>query len=137
MYSKTVVCGNLGGDPEARYLPSGEMVTNFSVATSEKWTGKDGTPQERVTWFRVSVFGKAAEACNGYLKKGSRVLVDGTLNPDPKTGNPRIFQKNDGTYGASYELRAGTVKFLSSKGESSNGRPAVTEPEEDSIDMPF
>lgn len=121
MYHKVILVGNLGRDPEMRYLPSGDPVTNFSMATSEKWTGQDGQQQERTVWWRVGVFGKSAEACNQYLKKGSKVLVEGRMNPDPKTGNPRIFQRQDGTSGTSYEVNALTVKFLSSRGEATGG----------------
>ena len=130
MYNSTTIVGNLGRDPEARYMSSGDMVTSFSVATSKKWTGKDGKENEHTTWFRVSVFGKQAEACNTYLKKGSKALVVGTLQSDPATGNPKIFDKSDGSKGTSYELRADTVKFLSSRSESeSSAGEAVDERE--------
>ncbi|HLE29170.1 MAG TPA: single-stranded DNA-binding protein, partial [Anaerolineales bacterium] len=85
MYQKVILVGNLGRDPELRYTPSGAAVTNFSVATSERWTGQDGQLQERTLWWRVSVFGKAGEACNTYLKKGSKVFVEGRMTADPKT----------------------------------------------------
>lgn len=117
MYSKTLIIGNLGRDPEMKYLPSGDPVTTFSVATSEKWTGKDGQKQERTTWYRVSTFGKSAEHCNEYLKKGSKVYVEGQLTCDPETGGPRIWTDKEGNARTSFELRAGQVKFLSSKGE--------------------
>lgn len=119
MYHKVTLVGNLGRDPEMRYLPSGQQVTNFSMATSERWTGQDGQPQERTIWWRVSVFGKMGEACNEYLKKGSKVLVEGRMNADPKTGNPRVFQRQDGTSGSSFEVTANVVKFLSSRAEMS------------------
>ena len=118
MYHKVILVGNLGRDPEMRYIPSGAAVTNFSMATSEKWTGQDGQQQERTIWWRVSVFGKAGEACNEYLKKGSKVLVEGRMNADAKTGNPRMFQRGDGSMGTSYEVTALAVKFLSSRGEA-------------------
>lgn len=121
MYHKVILVGNLGRDPEMRYLGSGSPVTNFSMATSEKWTGQDGTPQERTIWWRVSVFGKSGEACNEYLKKGSKVLVEGRMNADPKTGNPRMFQRQDGSMGTSFEVTALTVKFLSTRGEAAGG----------------
>ena len=124
MYHKVILVGNLGRDPEMRYLPSGQPVAKFSVATSEKWTGQDGQPQERTVWWQVSVFGKMGEACNTYLKKGSKVLVEGRLNADPKTGNPRIFTRQDGTTGTSFEVTAAAVKFLSSRAESGGGGQA-------------
>ena len=121
MYHKIILVGNLGRDPEPRYLPSGTMVCNFSMATSEKWTGQDGQQQERTIWWRVAVFGKAGEACNEYLKKGSKVLVEGRMNADPKTGNPRMFTRQDGSMGTSFEVTAAAVKFLSSRGETAGG----------------
>ncbi len=118
MYHKIILVGNLGRDPEMRITPSGTSLTSFSMATSEKWTGQDGQPQERTIWWRVSVWGKSAEACNEYLKKGSKVLVEGRMNADPKTGNPRLWQGQDGQTRSSFEVTALTVKFLSSRGET-------------------
>jgi len=115
MYQKVIIVGNLGKDPEMRYLPSGQAVTSFSVATSNKYTGQDGQPVDETTWFRISVFGKQAENCNQYLKKGSKVLIEGRLRPDPATGGPRIWSRQDGTPGASFEIVAQTVRFLSSR----------------------
>jgi single-strand DNA-binding protein len=112
MYHKVVLVGNLGRDPEMRYMSDGTPVTNFSVATTEKWTGQDGQQQERTIWWRVSAWRRQAETCNQYLSTGSRVLVEGRIRPDPETGGPRIYTRNDGTAGASYEVTAQTVKFL-------------------------
>lgn len=117
MYHTIIVVGNLGKDPEMRYLASGQAVTNFNVATNRQYTGADGQPVKETTWFRVSVWGKHAEACNTYLKKGSKVLVEGRLNPDPETGGPRMWTRQDGTSAASFEVTAATVRFLSSRGE--------------------
>jgi single-strand DNA-binding protein len=141
MYHKVILVGNLGRDPEMRYTPSGATVTNFSMATSERWTGQDGQPQERTIWWRVSVFGKMGEACNDYLHKGSKVLVEGRMNADPKTGNPRTFQRQDGTTGTSFEVTAATVKFLSSRAENAGGAASggvmETEPVGDETEIPF
>jgi single-strand DNA-binding protein len=117
MYQRVVLVGNLGRDPEMRYTPNGTAVTQMSVATSRKWTDASGTLKEETAWFRVSVFGKQAETCNQYLAKGRKVLVEGDLIVDEKTGGPRVYQRKDGTYGASFEVRATTVRFLSPKGE--------------------
>jgi single-strand DNA-binding protein len=125
MYHKVILVGNLGRDPEMRYTPSGAAVTNFSMATSEKWTGQDGQQQERTIWWRVSVFGKSGEACNEYLKKGSKVLVEGRMNADAKTGNPRLWQGQDGQMRASFEVTASAVKFLSSRGEAAGAAAAA------------
>jgi single-strand DNA-binding protein len=141
MYHKIILVGNLGRDPEMRYAPSGDPITNFSMATSEKWTGQDGQRQERTIWWRVSVWGKQAENVNQYLKKGSKVLVEGTMVADPKTGNPRLWSGQDGQTRASFEVRALAVKFLSSRGETSGdqmGSGGLMEPDlADEADIPF
>ena len=118
MYQKIVVVGNLGGDPEMRYMPDGTAVTSFSVATSNSWTDKaTGQPVKETTWFRVSVWGRQGETANQYLSRGKKVLVEGRLKPDPATGSPRTFQRQDGTVGASFEITASTVRFLSGRDE--------------------
>jgi single-strand DNA-binding protein len=119
-FQTIIIVGNLGRDPEMRYLPSGQGVTSFSVATSNTYNNNQGEKVEETIWFRVSVFGKMAEICNQYLKKGRRVLVEGRLQAD-KTGGPRIWTRQDGTPAASFEITAQTVKFLSSKGEGGGG----------------
>ena len=111
MYQRLIIIGNLGNNPEMRYTPDGKPVTSFSVATSRKFGEKDET-----TWFRVSVWGNQAESCNQYLHKGSRVLVEGALKPDAG-GNPRVYEHKDGTWAASFEVVASSVKFLSGKEE--------------------
>jgi single-strand DNA-binding protein len=118
MYHKVTIIGNLGKDPEMRYTPSGQQVTSFNVATSEKWTGQDGNAQERTIWWRVSAWGKLAEVCNEYLKKGRQVFVEGSMVVDQKTGQPRIWTGQDGVAHASLEVRALTVKFLGGRGEA-------------------
>lgn len=115
MYQQIIIVGNLGRDPEMRYTPSGTPVTSLNVATNRKYTGSDGQVVKETTWFRVSVFGKSAETCAQYLKKGSAVLVEGRLTPDKQSGGPRVYQRPDGTNGATYEVAANTVRFLSSK----------------------
>jgi single-strand DNA-binding protein len=115
MYQSTTIVGNLGKDPEMRYTPSGTPVTSMNVATNRKYTGSDGQVVKETTWFRVSVFGKQAEACAQYLKKGSTVLVEGRLQSDLKTGGPKTFTRQDGTMGTSFEIAANTVRFMSSR----------------------
>lgn len=131
MYHKIIIVGNLGRDPEMRFTPNGQPVTSFSVASNRRYTGADGQPVNETIWFRITVWGKQAEACSQYLRQGSRVLVEGTLVPDSATGSPRIFQRRDGTAGASFEVRAQTVKFLSARGETAEGIIPETEPLED------
>jgi single-strand DNA-binding protein len=116
MYHTLILVGNLGRDPEMRYTPTGQAVTNFPVATNRQYTASSGETVKETTWFRVSVWGKQAETCNQYLRKGSKVLVEGRLNSDNATGGPRIWQGQNGP-GASYEITANTVRFLSSRGE--------------------
>ena len=142
MFHTIIIVGNLGKDPEMRYTPSGQAVTSFSVATSRKYTSSNGEQVYETIWFRVSAWGKQAEVCNQYLKKGSKVLVEGKLTPDKNTGGPRIWQKQDGSSGASFEVTAGTVRFLSSRGESNSGAGSTADagdmaiaPAED--DIPF
>lgn len=121
MYHTIIIAGNLGRDPEMRYTPSGQAVTNFSLATSRQYTGSDGNTVKETIWFRISVWGKQAEFFNQTLKKGSKVLVEGRLVPDPATGGPRIWNRQDGTAGASYEVSAFTVRFLTSRAETESG----------------
>jgi len=122
MFTTVIIAGNLGGAPEMRYFPDGQAVTSFSVATGKKWTDKaTGEARETTTWFRVSVFGKQAEDCNQYLSKGSKVLVEGELKADPQTGAPRLWTRQDGTVGTSFEVNASTVRFLSSRGDRGGG----------------
>lgn len=121
MFHTLILVGNLGRDPEMRYTPSGQAVTNLNVATNRQYNNSNGQQVKETIWFRVSVWGKQAETCNQYLKKGSKVLVEGRLVPDTNTGGPRIWTRQDGTPSASYEVSASMVRFLSSKGETDGG----------------
>lgn len=121
MYHTIIIAGNVGKDPEMRYTPTGQAVTSFSVATSRQYTAGNGEQVKETIWFRISAWGKTAEACNQYLKKGAKVLIEGRLTPDKSTGGPRIWTKQDGTAGASFEVTAQTVRFLSSRAESEAG----------------
>ncbi len=113
MYQKIIIIGNLGRDPEMRYMPDGTAVTSFSIATNRRWTDRNtGQPVDETTWFRVSVWGRQAETTNQYLARGRRVLVEGVLVPDKTTGGPRLFTRQDGTVGTSFEIRADAVRFL-------------------------
>lgn len=122
-YQKIVIAGNLGRDPEMRYTPSGQAVTSFSVAVNETYTAANGEKVKKTIWFRVTAWGKQAEICNQYLKKGQMVLVDGRMAADPATGGPKIWKKQDGAAGASFEITAATVRFLSSRNEVGDGGP--------------
>jgi single-strand DNA-binding protein len=112
MYQRLIIIGRLGRDPEMRYTQDGTPVTSFSVATDRRWTDQSGQQQEKTTWFRVSAWRKQAEICNQYLTKGRLVMVEGELS------EPKPYQKKDGTYAASLDVRAINVKFLSGRDES-------------------
>jgi single-strand DNA-binding protein len=140
MYHTIILIGNLGRDPEMRYTPSGQAVTNFSVATNRQYTGSDGQLVKETIWFRISTWGKNAENCNQFLKRGSKVLVEGRLVPDANTGGPRIWNRQDGTPSASFEVSAQTVRFLSTRGEDDSGGVPPGEgagQAEDGSDIPF
>ena len=111
MYQKTIIVGNLGRDPEMRYTPSGTAVTNFSVAVSRRWTGRDGQQQEKTTWFRVNAWDKLGELCNQYLSKGRLVLVEGDVEA-------RAWTSQEGEARASLEMRAFNVRFLGGAGQA-------------------
>lgn len=130
MYHTIILVGNLGKDPEMKYSPSGQAVTNFNLATSRTYTANGAKVQETI-WFRVSVWGKQAESCNQYLRKGSKVLVEGRLVPDQATGGPKVWTRQDGTSGASYDVTANTVRFMGSKEE------AEPTDEADTDEIPF
>ena len=141
MYQTIIIVGNVGRDPEMRYTPSGQAVTSFSVATNRQYTTGNGEQVKETTWFRISAWGKQAEVCNQYLKKGSKVLIEGRLTPDKTTGGPRVWTGQDGQTRASFEVTAQTVRFLTTRAEageapvSSGGAEAAEVPPED--DIPF
>jgi len=140
VYQRITIIGNLGRDPEMRYLPSGQAVTNISVATNRRYTDSNGQRVDETAWFRVSVWGNQAENVNQYLQKGSKVLVEGRLRPDPETGGPRVYTRGDGTSGASFEITAQRVLFLSTREEDQAYQSQQHDGGGDSIDeddIPF
>tara|TARA_S200000501_G_C20623206_1_gene655530 strand:- start:65 stop:532 length:468 start_codon:yes stop_codon:yes gene_type:complete len=107
--NKVIVVGNLGRDPETRYMPSGDAMTNIAVATSEKWKDKNSGEQKEATeWHRITFFGKLAEITNQYLKKGSQVYVEGKL----KT---RKWTDKDGVDKYTTEIIAETMQMLGNR----------------------
>ena len=114
-----VVHGFLGRDPELHYLENGTPVCNFSVASTRKWKAEDGEGGEETTWFKVSAWGRLGEVCSEFLGKGRAVLIRGTLKPD-ESGNPRIWFRDDGTPGASFEITAQSVDFGSRNDHNDN-----------------
>jgi len=104
--NKVILIGNLGQDPEVKYMPSGGSVTNISVATSETWKDKNsGQPQERTEWHRVVFFNRLAEIAGEYLRKGSKVYIEGSLRT-------RKWQSQDGTDRYTTEIVAAEMQML-------------------------
>jgi single-strand DNA-binding protein len=137
MYQRITIVGNLGRDPEMRYTPSGQAVTNLSVATNRQYTTSDGERVKETAWFRVSVWGRQAETTNQYLRQGSRVLIEGRLTPDPSTGGPRIWTRQDGSPGASFEINANRVVFLSTRAEDEAYQANQSDDEIEEDEIPF
>lgn len=115
MYQKIELIGDLGRDPEMRYTPSGQAVTNFSVAVNNTYSRKDGEKVKETTWFRVSVWGKLAENCQQYLSKSSRVFVEGRVKC-------HVYEKKDGTWDGTLEVTASNVVFLDKVGNGNGSR---------------
>jgi single-strand DNA-binding protein len=135
MYHTLIIAGNVGREPEMRLTPTGQPVTSFSVATNRQYTSGNGETVKETVWFRITTWGKQAEICNQYVKKGSKVLVEGRLTPDPATGGPRVWTDKDGTAKASFEVTANTVRFLSSRDEQ--GQPQTGGDFVPDEDLPF
>lgn len=113
--NKVILVGNLGNDPDARVMPSGGAVTQISIATSETWKDKEsGQQQEKTEWHKVVFFGRLAEIAGEYLKKGSKVYVEGRLRT-------RKWQDNSGADKYSTEIVASEMQMLDSRGGEYNG----------------
>lgn len=141
--NKVILIGNLGKDPEVRYTPSGQAVANFSLATTEVGSSKDGGKQEYTEWHRIVAWGRLAEICGEYLSKGKSVYIEGTLRT-------RSWQDKEGNNRYTTEIVARTMQILSPSGEkqapSSTSRKEEEFPDdftfdEDSVgtddDIPF
>ena len=115
--NKVIIVGNLGRDPETRYMPDGGAITNISVATTDKWKDKNGEMQEKTEWHRVAFFGKLAEIAGEYLKKGSQVYVEGRLQT-------RKWQDKDGADKYTTEIVANQMQMLGSRQGMGGGRGA-------------
>ncbi|MDK9701904.1 MAG: single-stranded DNA-binding protein [Sulfuritalea sp.] len=127
--NKVIIVGNLGADPEMRYLPSGEAVANLRVATTDSWKDKDGNKQEATEWHRVSFFGRQAEVCGQYLKKGSQIYIEGSIRT-------RKWQDKEGQDRYTTEIRGDRMQMLGGRqgmsdappresGSSAGSRPAA------------
>lgn len=104
--NKAMIIGNLGADPDVRFTNSGTPVCDLSVATNEKWKDKSGQKQERTEWHKVTVFGKTAENCGKYLKKGRQVYVEGRIQTEQ-------WEDRDGNKRYTTKIIAQNVTFLS------------------------
>ena len=105
MLNKVILIGRLGRDPEVRYMPNGEAVCNFSVATSESWKDSNGQKQERSEWHNVTMYRKLAEIAGQYLKKGSQVYLEGKIQS-------RKYQGKDGVERTAYDIIVNEMKML-------------------------
>jgi single-strand DNA-binding protein len=103
--NKVILIGNLGRDPELRYTQNGQAVTNFSLATSESWTDKNGERSEKTEWHRIVAWAKTAELCAQYLSKGRTVYIEGRLQT-------RDWEDKEGVKRQTTEVVANTVQFL-------------------------
>ena len=134
MLNQAQIIGRIGKDPEVRYMPSGDAVTTFSVATSERWKDKQtGEQKEATEWHRITTFGKLAEICGEYLRKGGLVYIQGKIVT-------RKWQDKDGSDRYSTEIKADQMRMLSGRqdnesspspaGQAKPYQPAAAQPEQ-------
>lgn len=114
--NKVILVGNLGADPDIRYLPSGEAVANLRLATTDTWKDKDGNKQDQTEWHRVSFFGRQAEVCGQYLKKGSQIYVEGSIRT-------RKWQNKEGQDQYTTEIRGDRMQMLGGRQGMSDAPP--------------
>lgn len=118
--NKVILVGNLGKDPDVSYLPSGDAVANITIATSESWKDKNtGEKQEQTEWHRVVFYGRLAEIAGEYLRKGSKVYVDGSIHT-------RKWQDREGQHRYSTEIKASTMQMLDSRGDTAPSQAPAT-----------
>lgn len=118
--NKAILVGNLGKDPEVRYMPGGEAVANITLATTDTWKDKSGTKQEKTEWHRVSFFGRQAEVVGEYLKKGSQVYIEGRIQT-------RKWQDKDGQDRYTTEIVADRMQMLGGKSSGAGSFEVVEE----------
>lgn len=116
--NKVILVGNLGRDPETRYMTDGAAITNVSIATTEAWKDKNGEKQEKTEWHRIAFFGKLAEIAGQYLKKGSQVYVEGRLQT-------RKWTDKDGAEKYTTEIIADRMQMLGARGEAAQSAPTA------------
>ncbi len=120
MLNKAILIGNLGADPETRYMQDGTCVCNIRVATTERFKNRNGERQERTEWHRVVLWGKLGEIASQYLHKGSQVYIEGRIET-------RKWQDRDGNDRYTTEIRAREMKMLGARGAGETPRPATQE----------
>jgi single-strand DNA-binding protein len=117
--NKVILIGNLGRDPELRYTQGGQAVANFTLATNERFSSKDGEKQERTEWHRIVAWGRTGELCAQYLSKGRSVYLEGRLQT-------REWEDKEGQKRRTTEIVATTVQFLGGRGEGGSGGSGAT-----------
>lgn len=119
--NKCIFIGNLGRDPEMRYMPSGDAIANFSIACTESFKDKSGAKQERTEWIRIAMFGKLAEIAGEYLKKGSSVYIEGRMQT-------RKWQNKEGVDQYTTEIVADRMQMLGGRGGSNSFEVVDSDP---------
>ena len=134
MLNKVILIGRLGRDPEVRYMPNGEAVCNFSVATSESWKDSNGQKQERSEWHNVTMYRKLAEIAGKYLTKGSQVYLEGKIQS-------RKYTDKNGMERTAYDIIANELKMLGGNNQATQQQPEYPQgnakPADDISDVPF
>ena len=111
--NKVILVGRLGRDPETRYIPSGDAITNFSIATDEQWRDRNGERQTRTEWHNITLFGKLGEIASQYLRKGSQVFIEGKIQSRKYTGK-------DGIERTAYDIIGNEMKMLGNRNDGSD-----------------
>ena len=120
MLNKVILIGRLGRDPETRYMPNGEAVCNFSVATSEAWNDRNGQRVERTEWHNITMYRRLAEIAGQYLKKGSQVYLEGKIQS-------RKYTDKNGAERTAYDIIANEMKMLGGGNSEQQAQPAQAE----------
>lgn len=138
-FHEITIIGRLGRDPEMRYTPGGVAVTSFPLAANHRYHNPQGELVKETLWFQITAWERNAENAGQYLQKGSQVMVKGRLNPDPETGSPRLWQRRDGSAGASYEVTAREIVFLGGReaGNEQDAQVSSSGNQRDDLDIPF
>jgi single-strand DNA-binding protein len=122
--NKVILVGNLGSDPQIRYTPNGTAVANFNIATTERFTNKNGEKESRTEWHRIVAWGRLAEICNEYLKKGKQIYVEGRLQT-------RQWEDKDGNKQKSTEIVANNMVMLGRAGDAGDAAPQEFQADEE------